>query len=70
MQSSTFSYCCQYSALEIKDKSKHGVQLEHDSSDIVLLLFADDIVLVADTVAGLQNQIDNLVGHKQTWLVC
>ena len=44
-------------ALEIKDKSKHGVQLIPNSPDIVALLFADDVTLVSDTGAGLQNQL-------------
>ena len=31
-----------------------------NTHDISILLFADDIVLLSDTVIGLQNQIDNL----------
>jgi len=47
-------------ALEIKDKGLHGVQLMPNTEEIVTLLFADDIVLISDTVVGLQNQLNNL----------
>jgi len=47
-------------ANEIKDKGKHGVQLVANGIDLFVLLFADDVVLLSDTVPGLQNQINNL----------
>ena len=31
-----------------------------DVSTVYLLLFADDIALVSDTMVGLQNQLNNL----------
>ena len=32
-----------------------------------LLLFADDVVLVSSTLAGLQNQICNLQRASESW---
>jgi len=55
-----FSYLMSSLASEIRNKGKHGIQLLANDTDIFLLLFADDIVLVSDTVIGLQNQISNL----------
>ena len=55
-----FSIVINALALEIKNKCKHGIQLMPNTPEIPILLFADDIVLLADTVIGLQNQIDNL----------
>ena len=46
--------------LEIIGKGKHGVQLEPNGTELFLLLFVDDIVLLFDMVPGLQNQINNL----------
>jgi len=47
-------------ANEIKDKCKHGVQFIANGIALFVLLFADDVVLLFDTVPGLQNQINNL----------
>jgi len=55
-----FSIMVNIVALEVKKRSKHGVQLMPNTSDIVILLFADDIVLMSDTVVGLQHQLSNL----------
>ena len=43
-------------ANEILQCGKHGIQLIPDLVEIFILLFADDVVLVSDTVCGLQNQ--------------
>ena len=55
-----FSILINVLAKEIKDNCKHCIQLTPNSPDISILLFADDIVLLSDTVIGLQNQINNL----------
>ena len=55
-----FSYVVEEIAKEVIRKGKHGIQLFPDMTTVYLLLFADDIVLFADTPIGLQNQLDNL----------
>ena len=45
---------------EIRKNGKHGVQLNPDIIHILILLFADDVALISDSVIGLQNQIDIL----------
>ena len=40
----------------IMQRGKHGIQLIPDLVEIFILLFADDVILVSDTVCGLQNQ--------------
>ena len=45
----------------IRRRGKHGVQLLPGMMEVFLLLFADDVVLISSTPAGLQNQINNLV---------
>lgn len=47
-------------AIEVIKKGKHGIQLMPDVTTLFLLMFADDIVLMSDTVVGLQNQLDSL----------
>ena len=47
-------------ALEIINNGKHGVTLSPDLIELFILLFADDIVLLAETAVGLQNQLNNL----------
>ena len=44
---------------EVTSKGKHGVKLNVNDTELFILLFADDIVFLADTVHGLQNQINN-----------
>ena len=44
----------------IRKNGKHGIQLIPGQDEIFLLLFADDIVLLSSTPAGLQNQINSL----------
>ena len=56
-----FSLLISYVAKIVKKKGKHGVQLMPDSEIIYLLMFADDIALISDTVTGLQNQLNVLV---------
>ena len=45
---------------EITSGGKHGIQLSPDLTELLILLFADDVVLVSDTVVGLQNQLNLL----------
>ena len=47
-------------ATDVIKYGKHGVQLMPDATDVFLLLFADDIVLISDSVVGLQNQLNTL----------
>ena len=47
-------------ANEIILHGKHGIQLMPDLIEIFILLFADDVILVSDTVSGLQNQLNVL----------
>ena len=45
---------------ELSKHGKHGIQLFPDLLEIILLMFADDVVLVSDTIPGLQNQLNIL----------
>ena len=45
---------------EIITQGKHGIQLTPELIEILILLFADDVVLVSDTVVGLQCQLNIL----------
>ena len=47
-------------ANEIMQLGRHGIQLIPDLIEIFILLFADDVILVSDTVCGLQNQLNVL----------
>ena len=46
---------------DIIKNGRHGIQLLPDMLELFILLFADDIVLLLDTIVGLQNQLDVLV---------
>lgn len=54
-------------AMDIISNGKHGVQLFPDLLELFILLFADDIILLSDTVTGLQNQL-NVLAQKATAL--
>ena len=41
-------------------KNGEGIQLQPDISTLSILLYADDIVLISDTIRGLQKHIDTL----------
>ena len=47
-------------ARDIIKNGRHGIQLLPDMLELFILLFADDIVLLLDTIVGLQNQLDVL----------
>ena len=48
----------------IMKNGRHGIQLLPDMIEMFILLFffffADDVVLLSDTIVGLQNQLDVL----------
>ena len=44
----------------IRRKGKHGIQMMPNMTEVFLLLFADDVVLLSTTPTGLQNQLNNL----------
>ena len=41
-------------------QGKHGLQFSPNDIEIFIMLFADDIILLSATIAGLQNQITAL----------
>ena len=47
-------------ANDIAQHGKHGIYLSPDVIQILILLFADDVVLFSSTVVGLQRQLDIL----------
>ena len=55
-----FSFFINELAVDLSRNGKHGVQLIPGAIEIFLLLFADDVILLSDTVAGLQNQLNML----------
>ena len=42
------------------DTGRHGIQLLSGLTELFILLFADDVALLATTSCGLQNQLDSL----------
>ena len=44
----------------ITDTGRHGIQLLSGLIELFILLFADDVALLATTPCGLQNQLDSL----------
>ena len=56
-----FSLLINEQANEIVLKAKHGIALSPDLLQILIGLFADDnIVLLSNTIVGLQQQVDVL----------
>ena len=47
-------------ALEIISKGKHGVTFSSFLVELFISLFADDIILLCETVTGLQTQLNSL----------
>ena len=47
-------------AVEVIENGRHGATFSCDPFQLFILLLADDIVLVSETVVGLQNQLNNL----------
>ena len=55
-----FSLLINELANEIMGKAKHGIPLGPTETELFILLFADDLTLLASTVIGLQNQLNEL----------
>ena len=55
-----FSFFINELAIEVSKTGRHGIQLIPGAIEIFLLLFADDIILLSDTIIGLQNQLNSL----------
>ena len=55
-----FSFFINELAIEVSKTGKHGIQLIPGTTEIFLLLFADDVILLPNTIVGLQNQLDSL----------
>ena len=53
-------------ALNVIENGRHGVAFLQDSLVLLILLLADDAALVAETVVGLQTQLNNLQQASQT----
>ena len=47
-------------AVELSKNGKHCMQLIPGAIDISMLLFADDVILLSSTPAGLHNQLNHL----------
>ena len=47
-------------ALEIISNGRHGANISNEFIELFILLFADDIVLLSETVIGLQTQLNSL----------
>ena len=47
-------------ALEIIQNGKHGATFGNDVIELFILLFADDIILLSETIIGLQTQLNSL----------
>ena len=52
-----FSLLINELALDIIKNGRHGVSLSSDFVQLVILLFADDLILLSETVIGLQTQL-------------
>ncbi|WP_419652784.1 reverse transcriptase domain-containing protein, partial [Thiolapillus sp.] len=55
-----FSLFINQLAKYITDTGRHGIQLLSGLTELFILLFADDVALLATTPCGLQNQLDSL----------
>ena len=47
-------------ANEIIQKGKHGISLSPDLIQMLIMLFADDVILLSFTITGLQHQLNIL----------
>ena len=47
-------------ALDIINNGRHGVSLSSDFVQLVILLFADEMILLSETVVGLKTQLNSL----------
>jgi hypothetical protein len=51
----------------LRQNATHGVQLSPGDIEIFLLMFADDVGLISDTIVGLQNQFNGLQKYCLEW---
>lgn len=45
---------------DILSEGRHGIQLSPDLVQLLILLFADDVDLISDSIIGLQTQLNIL----------
>ena len=64
-----FSFLINELALEIAQNGMYGVQLTPDVVQILMMLFADDVLFASYCVAGLQRQIDILKHFADNFLM-
>ena len=50
-------------ALEVIQNGGHGASFINDYFELFILLLADDVVLLSETVIGLQTQLNSLQRH-------
>jgi uncharacterized protein YacL (UPF0231 family) len=55
-----FSLFIEELANEIRQRGRHGIQLMPDLIEVLILMFADDVILLSNTVCGLQTQLNIL----------
>jgi hypothetical protein len=55
-----FSLIINELAVEVIRNGRHGVNMSLDAFELFILLLADDVVLLSETVVGLQRQLNNL----------
>lgn len=51
----------------LSESELKGIQFSPDIIEILMLMFADDIALISDTVEGLQRQLNILCQHCNNW---
>ena len=66
-----FSLLINELANEVEQHGKHGITLSPYLIQILIMLFADDVLLISNTVVGLQQQLNILrnAAHKLNLLV-
>ena len=65
-------------ALQMIDKGRHGSCFMVDAFELFILLLADDVILMSETVVGLQTQLNSLqhavselelyLGARERWI--
>ena len=63
-----FSLLINKLANEIITNGRHGIHFDHNEMELFVLLFVDDLTLLASTVIGLQNQLNVL--HRSAERLC
>ena len=53
-------------AMEVIRNGRHGIIMSLDAFELFILLLADDVVLLSETVTGLQRQLNNLQQAAQS----